>query len=281
MSHYLSDIAARSIENDTSSLLPLTPAHNAADTGKAGKFTEENSEPDSVAQNEFVQQSIVPDQPFLSQKVQQSVITNTTESTVPGKNIQPSYLSKHIERGEVDEENSQVKNNLPESVSFKMVEPSQKITVQSFDAGNNVNETIFVNKTVSKIIAEKKELNKSKVEKKDSKPADVAYADEKVSVKNQMINPVKDEVQKKNKLQQNNSRIERITPIQPDTEHTKPVQRININQPAPKLVIGKIIVEILPPIKPAPQKVITRVVQSPANDHHSKSNKLIFGLGQL
>ena len=281
MSHYLSDIAARSIGNDTSSSLPLTPAHNAADTGKAAKFTEENSEPDSVGQNEFVQQSIVPVQTFLPQKVQQSVITNTTESTVPGKNIQPSYLSKHIERGEVDEENSQVKNNLRQSVSFKMVEPSQKITVQSLDAGNNVNETIFVNKTVSKIIAEKKELNKSKVEKKDNKPADVAYADKKVSVKNQMINPVKDEVQKKNKLQQNNSRIERITPIQPDTEHTKPVQRININQPVPKLVIGKIIVEILPPIKPTPQKVITRVVQSPANDHHSKSNKLIFGLGQL
>ena len=162
-----------------------------------------------------------------------------------------------------------------------MVEPSQKITEQSLNAGNNVNETIPVNKTVSKIITEKKELNKSKVEKKDSKTADVVYADEEVSVKKQMINPVKDEVQKKNKLQQNNSRIERITPIQPDTEHTKPVQRININQPAPKLVIGKIIVEILPPIKPAPQKVITRVVQSPANDHHSKSNKLIFGLGQL
>lgn len=283
MSHYLSAIAARSIVNDTPSLLSVTPAFNPTDTGRAGNSAEENTISDSIGQNEFVQQNIMPVQPVPLQNVQKSFITNTKEITVPEKNIQPSYLSKHIERADANEENNQVKNTLPESVSFKMEEPSQKIAAQSLDTGNNVNETIFVNKkVVSKIITEKKGLNKKTVEKKDIKNDDAVYIDEIISVKDQMITPsVKDEVQKKNKLQPNNSRIERITPIQPETEHARQAQRHNTHQQAPKLVIGKIIVEILPPIKPVPQKVITRVVQSTANNSNLKSNKLIFGLGQL
>ena len=282
MSHYLSDIAARSIARDTHALLPVTPAHNSTDTGKAGNFAVENSEPDSNGQNEFVQQTIVPVLPIMVQKIQPTVITNTNENALTEKNIQPSYLSKHIERVEVDEENSQLKDNSSKPSSFKVEEPSQKPSVESLDAVNNANETIFVNKKFSKIIPEKRSLNKSSVDKKYMTPADKVYTDAVVTVKNQMIKPsVKEEVKKQNKLEPNNSLIERINPIQSDTENTKQVQRNNTNQPVPKLVIGKIIVQILPPLKTVPQKVINRVVQSSSNNNNSKSNKLIFGLGQL
>lgn len=71
-----------------------------------------------------------------------------------------------------------------------------------------------------------------------------------------------------------------ITATRQVPEKDRPL-RNKTNQPVPKLVIGKIIVEILPPKLPAPQKVITRIVQSSAKETHTKSNKLIFGLGQL
>ena len=63
-------------------------------------------------------------------------------------------------------------------------------------------------------------------------------------------------------------------------ENDRPL-RNKTNQSVPKLIIGKIIVEILPSKLPAPQKIITKVVQPPSKDSYSKSNKLIFGLRQL
>ena len=71
-----------------------------------------------------------------------------------------------------------------------------------------------------------------------------------------------------------------ITSTRQLPEKDRPL-RNKANQPVTKLVIGKIIVEILPPKLPATQKVITRIVQASAKETHTKSNKLIFGLGQL
>ena len=95
----------------------------------------------------------------------------------------------------------------------------------------------------------------------------------------QIYPPVDD--QKINKLLPGNPFVQRITPNQPDQVNKKLVQNNKMNEAAPKLVIGKIIVEILPPKLPAPQKIITRVVESSSKDSFSKSNKFIFGLGQL
>jgi hypothetical protein len=92
---------------------------------------------------------------------------------------------------------------------------------------------------------------------------------------------VKEESKKENTFKQGSSQLQRIIPSNKDVEPKRRVHSSNTNQPAPKLVIGKITVEILPPKLPAPQKIITRVVQTPAKDNFSKSNKLSFGLGQL
>lgn len=50
---------------------------------------------------------------------------------------------------------------------------------------------------------------------------------------------------------------------------------------APKLVIGKITVEVVPPAAPVPQKIITRTVQTSSSASQPKNNRLSFGLGQL
>lgn len=53
------------------------------------------------------------------------------------------------------------------------------------------------------------------------------------------------------------------------------------NETVPKLTIGKITVEIVPPPASQPQKVITRIVQKPADDNNGRMNRLGIGLGQL
>ena len=52
-------------------------------------------------------------------------------------------------------------------------------------------------------------------------------------------------------------------------------------QTVPKLTIGKITVEIVSPPASQPQKVITRIVQKPADDNNGRMNRLGIGLGQL
>ncbi|MEI6682111.1 MAG: hypothetical protein WCO44_05765 [Bacteroidota bacterium] len=53
------------------------------------------------------------------------------------------------------------------------------------------------------------------------------------------------------------------------------------SETAPKLVIGKITVEIALPPPTQPQKIITRVVQKSAEENHGNTNRLRFGLGQM
>jgi hypothetical protein len=253
MSEYLLNIAVRSTGVVTNGLLPAMPVFNAVDPGIVEDLTAENNIPGSAAQDQFVQQSIVPVQPVPLQKLQQAAVLNKTETKEQKENSGRSYFSKHIERVEAEQANSPVENKTRETIPFKMEGPSQKIAIESLGVKNKINELIPVNKKVSKVIPEKKQVTDP-------------------SVKNEDL--------KKNKLKPERLHIERITPNQPGMENKRPGQNKK-QQQAPKLVIGKIIVEILPPIKPVPQKVITRVVQSASQNSFPKSNKLSFGLGQL
>jgi len=288
MSHYLSDIAARSITNDNLSLIPSTPVPEVID---------KESAPDNFQQPEFVQQSIDPVQSNEKQFIEPAVEINRMDAPLPGTHVERSYISKHLERVEADQETSPAKDQPHETVSFKTVEISKINEAGSLDVKSKVNEPAFIDKTVSKIIPEKKVTKKQTVEKTKNKPhiektgdkphepVQVhvhANTDEIIRVQKQIINPsVKDADQEKNNLQPTSSHTERIIPNKPDLENKRPVQQNKTNQPTPKLVIGKIVVEILPPIVPVTPKVITRVVPSSSKTGHHKSNKLIFGLGQL
>ena len=71
----------------------------------------------------------------------------------------------------------------------------------------------------------------------------------------------------------------KIPKLIPDQAHlTKPA--IKAVKPEPKLVIGKITVEVLPPVNPKPTKIINRMVHV-SQGNTSTNNKPSFGLGQL
>ncbi len=77
--------------------------------------------------------------------------------------------------------------------------------------------------------------------------------------------------------------VQEIMPRIPDP-FSKDKQRLtgeSKNQQGPKLVIGKITVEIVPPPASQPQKVITRIVQKPADENNGRMNRLGIGLGQM
>ena len=77
--------------------------------------------------------------------------------------------------------------------------------------------------------------------------------------------------------------IREIMPNMPDLSSTD--QKMTNVPPKsgaqPKLVIGKITVEIIPPPANLPQKVITRVIGKTSEENQPKTNRLSFGLGQM
>lgn len=300
MSHYLSNIASRSIGNDSYTLLPSTPVFTAFDPGIVRDFGDENNVQDNTGQNQFVQQNFVSVRPTPLQNVQQPENISRTENSVQEKNIVHSYFSKHIDRVNVEQKERLEIIQPHETGSFKIEEPSQEIAVKGSSEKSNGNETIFVDKIISNIIPGNQGREKQTDEIVDSKhietvqddeiisvkkqiinPRETGLVDERISIKKQINNPLnEDKGHKINKLLPSKSSIEHITPNQPRMENNRPVQN-QIQQSTSKLVIGKITVEILPPKLPVPQKIITRVVQSSSKDSHSKSNKLTFGLGQM
>lgn len=68
--------------------------------------------------------------------------------------------------------------------------------------------------------------------------------------------------------------------ILPNLKDKEPLQNKK-NTSGPTLIIGKITVEVISPANKVSPKIITKVVSDPSNQGQSKSNKLIFGLGQM
>jgi hypothetical protein len=282
MREYLLNIAARSSGNSPQEMLPSMAVFGAAQSGNVDDFSEENNNQEVAGQNQFVQQSMLLVQPVSIQPAQQSLVLSRTENKEEGKSIEPTYFSKHIERVETEVESNPVKNNNSATINYKNEQLLRKKGIEKIAVKHYESEPGLFNKSIAKIAPEIKVAVKQESQKSGDNFNEAVQEEETISVIKPRINPlIKDEVQKENGLKQSSSRIQRLTPSHQDIKPAGPVHRNQINQPAPKLVIGKIVVEILPPKLPVPQKVITRVVPPPANDGHSKSNKLIFGLRQL
>jgi hypothetical protein len=298
MSEYLLNIAARSTKNDTNEMLSPTPLFNVADSEIVGDFAGENkiqdkpaqnhvgflenkkNTPDTYRQNQFVL-------PTPSQKAKQVFGSNITETTEQKENSEPSYLSKHIERRDAQEDGGSVKNKATQNVSFKIDAHSQKSREENIEAKAAGYEQIIANKPIVKI-PEKKGTKKPIVGKTALKPLktksnESPHYDETIHVEKHLIKNLDNEgeAQSMKKILPQHLQIERITPNTANQENLRHVQTNKMNEAAPKIIIGKIKVEILPPKLPAPQKIITKVVQPTSKDSYSKSNKLIFGLGQL
>ncbi len=286
MNRYLANIAARSTRNDTQSLIPTTPAPAVFDEGST------LAEKDNFQQDEFIQQNLTPDEPYRIQPVITSEINDKMETPLAEKSIEISYFSRHTERLNSSEAGNALQNNLLETEGIKFEEPLKKITTVPERVNLNENEPAFINKTGLDTLADKKRGNKLKVNKTTKKPGEPAKPYEpanpserkelkrSIVEQKQFIAPSNEEIKRANKSIPNKADVERIIPNLSGNENNGVIQ--NTKKPAtPKLVIGKISVEILPPIANVPPKVITKVVPSNSKPDKSKSNKLIFGLGQM
>jgi hypothetical protein len=281
MSHYLSDIASRNTGNDSYSLRPSIPLFTATEPGLVQDVADENNLQNSAGHDKVVPQSITPVQPTQVSNLQKPDLTRRTEPQVKDENNKSSYFSKHIERVVLGQENKPVMYQIHNAGNLKIEERPLKSAVESIFERNKIIETTFVDKKVSKIIPEESGQEKQESKKIDNKSNVTRLDDEIIPVKKQTIVPsIKDEQQRINKLPPGKSTVERIVPKLPGTENKMQSQN-KFQHSIPKLVIGKIIVEILPPIKPLPPKTITRFAQPPSFSSHSNSNKLSFGLGQL
>jgi hypothetical protein len=288
MSEYLLNIAARNMGSNSNELLPSATLLNITDTKMGEDFNENNDIQYNAIQNQSFQEGIVSAQPLTPQKAQLNDVLNETEKGSTQKKTENSYFSKHIERVAAEKENEPLKNKAVETISFKIDEEASNNIVANTGDKQNENEQIFANKSILKILPEKKETKKQTSKKTNKKPEGISLneninTDKIIYSEKQIIHPSdnRDEIKNEKITLSNNLRVERITPNLPEQLSKILVQNNKMNEATPKLVIGKITVEILPPKLPTPQKIITKVVQSPSKDSYSKSNKLIFGLGQL
>lgn len=191
-------------------------------------------------------------------EVRDSPSSHKIEIIEPKKNIQLSYFSKHIERLNTNEKNSPV-----------IDEPLQQNIQDSIHFESNENVSSSAKKVISKMIPDKEDNETQELNKK-SESAE------------QKIDNLSPEVEQQKKISPviNSYELTRITPSQPILEKSVPLNNKS-KQEKPRLVIGKIIVEVLPPEKQAPPRVVTKVVQQSSDNNNSKINKLSFGLGQL
>jgi hypothetical protein len=230
------------------------------------------------------QQEKVQIQPAIPEKMRLEAVSKKTEIKEQRQTDDPNYFSKHVERVEREEESIVAKNKSTEPLTFSIKKPWQKLDLQKQEMLRNADESIFMDTTIPKITPEIKEAQKITPVKNESDNREPVPDKDIIPVKKQVITLtplIEKAAEVKNNHLRNNPKIERLRPAQPEMDLPQKQQHNHPNQQPNKLVIGKIIVEILPPKQPLPQKVITRVVQSSPKDSFPTSNKLSFGLGQL
>jgi hypothetical protein len=274
MNNYLSGIAARSIPDDNVSVMPSV----AASPADAIDITEISADPGNapfdnvLAGKQQVQIHKGQPQPDPLRVLQPVVVNKIVETNVQEKNIVLPYITQHIDR---------LISNEKSNADAGTDQPAPGTRPDStFEPGDTVTY-------VENIIPGKKDKVVT-TGKRDIVPKDTAAESPGIKEKDgegikkktaTVIQPsVKHQPGKKSDKVINRVTPVRITPSPPAAEKNNPVAASN-KQAAPKLVIGKIVVEVLPPVTP---KVVTRIVQStPHPVNHSKTNRHSFGLGQL
>ena len=290
MNLYLAAITARSAQDDAQSLTTTTAVPTVLDE----KSTV--AEKDNFRQIEFNQQSLEPDQSYPIHPIKNSIIKN--EIPLSEKSSGQSYFSSHTERLNNSESGSAFQNNLYETKGIRFEKPSHKITSIADPVSLNKIESTFNAKTGLNTLLPKKEKENQttnvspellaqrtipgqpSISDGPSKSAEINETTRSVIEQKQFMAPSMELLQNVNKLISNKTGIAQITPNMEVNENNQLIQ--NKKQLAtPKLVIGKIIVEVLPPIATVPPKIITKVVSQTSMPISLKSNKLIFGLGQM
>jgi hypothetical protein len=303
MSNYLSEIVARSIQINDIQLMPTTQGQVKSNQNIQQDFTDINNPTDDFNQKsesfltpstplqivsgnstlqEFSNKNILSDllkQKVLTQKNTAQFLPNNplqsprvetndiAESKVLEKIVELPYITRHVQRMIVNETSEINKEGLHSAKST-----GSNIVYKEHQTGNLENIT-------SKIMNDKPSKGDDSSLLKDSKSIDNVN-DATDTKKTSIIHPaVKSDSPKITNDIFNRLNLNYIIPAQLDPGESRPTN-IRNNQVTPKLVIGKITVEILPPLAQQPPKIITRVVQAPSTENHSKTNRLSFGLGQ-
>jgi len=302
MSNYLSAIVARSNQNNNISLMPSLPAMSAANAGMVQDFADENFFMDS-SQKENGKSSLIPSSPERAEFSKKSPWDKSDENK-PGKDFSTNELNH--------KNKVQIQPDIPQQI----MPDTFKENIEAKDS-NIINITPYITRHVERMIVNEKSRN----DETDFMSANAKnyagltkksedYPDN-LSVKNNQsnaseakdgsfLNPQesaermndsrKRESNNNHKLKNEKSSLVKNTIGTPILPRINPVQAVadvssqtrnRKNPPTPKLVIGKITVEILPPAAQPATKIITRVVQSPSTENYSKMNRLNFGLGQL
>lgn len=302
MSNYLSAIAERSNQSNNFPLMPSVPVMSTDNASLSQDFAVENFPFDSSQQKKdesglipsspeqvVFKNSIVPDRINQGNQFSQNANTfNNSELIQAGipailpvvtkkdrfdsndlqDNCIVSYITRHVERMIVNE------NNFTEEIHRY----SSKKAKTETNSNENERDSAFP----ENLSAKNNHFKTS--ETKDGSvlnpPKSVEEFTE-IKIRESIINPeIKQEKASTLKTISPNSFVPRITPVQFAPQNI--LTDSNRKNPAtPKLVIGKITVEILPPAAQPATKILTRVVQTPSTENYSKMNRLNFGLGQL
>ncbi len=250
MNNYLSRIASRSIPNNTPALMPATPfiTNNSIDPFQNIGNNQNlfNPAPDSLlADKKNVQDKSI--MPLVNERINQTTPSPKRNYTEKG------YITKYIERVLFKDDGTK-----QQSVKVK------GITEDNFSTGRNHGP----DKITNGIIRDTKDTTGIQINPVKDRSDERSGHDEnkragiKTNNAEQMIN---------------NPKETRLNPVPPSLG--SPASKTT--KVAPKLVIGKISVEILPADVAKPTKIITRVVQAPTSSNSSKTNILSFGLGQM
>lgn len=282
MNPYLATIAARSAQSGTQSLVPTVSEPTVFD--ERSRIAEN----EDFQENESLQQNPEPVQPAQIQPARSPEIKNKVPVDNRGSEI--AYFSKHVERLNNVEVGNTFRDNPLETEGIESEEPSKWIDTIADPV--NPKDSVPSPNTNSNTVSPKKENEKQITIKPPDITAEMGTSDEPsklgkmdepirpVGKQKGLITPSMDEIQKDNKLIPKKTPIDRLIPNMEGNENNRLIQ--NKKQTAnPTLVIGKIIVEVLPPKPNLPPKIIKKVVSQPSQPISSKSNKLIFGLGQM
>ena len=274
MNRYLANIAARNTQDNTQSVIPATSAPAVFEEGLTAV---ENND---VQQDVPVQKNLAPVDPIQIQPLKKSEINDGLETPLPEKSTEISYITRHTERLSNLEAGNALQNNLLETEEIKFAEPSKKIVAVAKPVNPNENEPTFINTTGLNALHKKKGGRKQTVNKTAAKPGELNEVKKPIIEQKQFITPSITEIQRINNVIPNKIGVQRIVPNLDGNANNRHIHNKK-QQANPKLVIGKITVEILPPIATASPKTITKVVSQTSKPTSSKSNKLIFGLGQM
>ena len=269
-------------------MLPSSPISNSGISGIDEDFTNEKNSPE----NEIKNQSIQPNKDIFQEATIKNKASDidsnrpefkeTTEITENQRNFEPTYFSRYIERVVAQEKIDYINNPSTDFNRFEKKKPFQNAVKDRVENRNNIVESVPIFNTFSKDIPEKNGPDNQLVERDAQEFSEPHQINDPTPIEKTLVIPKLESPDRKEmkilsgKLSDGNT-----IAMQPKADNSRSVLRTNTIESVPKVIIGKIVIEILPPIKAPTEKIIQRVAQTPSKDNFSKTNKLLFGLGQL